>query len=153
MTELSPSQYPRRIARVLFALLTVALLAVAAGCGGKQESGGESAAPAAQNASAPPSPNRVLVHQSNECLEFTPARDSLQLGDSLTWVAAPELKSTVTIQLPSGAFADSTWQLAPGGSVPSGPSLRQGVFNYTRPVSCGKPTTTGPGVDIGGSAK
>ena len=152
MNGFGSSQYSRRLARVLVTSVTIALLIAAAGCGGKKESAEESA-PAAQSAPAPPPQNRVLVHQANECLEYTPPRDSIQLGDSLMWVAEPGLKSTVTIELPSGVFAQSTWQLAPGGSVSSGPSLRQGNFDYTRPVSCGKPASGGPGVDIGGSAR
>jgi hypothetical protein len=54
------------------------------------------------------------------------------------------------IQLPRGAFADSTWQLAPGGSASSGPGMQIGNYNYRRPANCGTEGTTGPGVDIGG---
>jgi len=148
MNGLGSSRHSYRLARVLLALA----LLITAGCAPKKESS-EPPPPAADNASAPPPRTRVMVHQSNECLEFAPANVTIPLGDSVLWVTAPGEKDTLTIYLPGGGFAQTSWRLAPGDSVTSGPGLKQGSFPYTRPASCGKPSTGSPGVDIGGKSQ
>jgi len=133
---------------LLFAGSTAIAIVVAAGCTAKKEPPPQP--PASSQSTSERKPLQYVgVHDEKGCLSFTPDDEiSVPLGDSIVWVPLG-LKDTAVIELPSGAFAESTWKLPPRGDPKSsGPALTRGKFDYKSPPACA-PKTNGPGVDIG----
>jgi hypothetical protein len=137
-------------------LALVATLAVAAlvGCGGGSKSadtGSSTPAPATTAAAKADSDTTVVirVHDPKGCVEFVPTRSKVWVGQPVAWVANPDLKETVLIHLPAGAFKDTIWTLNPNGRVDAGPAITAGTYSYSTLNLCKITDAGGPGVDIG----
>lgn len=128
------------------AVAAVWLLTAVLGCGAdrgartaaEKPSGGETpptaGATAGQEARPAPGSNRVLLTDKT-CVDFEPHWTTIRVGQSLTWQS--DLKGTVTIHVPAGAFDRTEFTVRAGGSVTSGPARNPGSYAITtEPAAC-----------------
>ena len=99
--------------------------------------------------------NHVVRLTDRRCVQFEPHWSTVAVGHSLTW--SNELKQTVTIHVPTGAFDRTDFVVPAGGRVSTGPARKPGLYQVSsEPVSCkGIPRGVqgaGPGLTITGDA-
>lgn len=89
----------------------------------------------AQNEARPSAQsNRVRLTQRG-CVEFEPRWAKIRVGQSLSWHS--ELKVSVTLHVPTGAFDRMEYVVRPGQTVSTGPARSPGSYPvWTAPAAC-----------------
>jgi plastocyanin len=161
---------------VLLALLMALLLAAGSGCGGRRhesksaatrrgsdttstagaarksaKSGASEAAAPRESKSVGPANHVRLIQRG--CVEFEPHWTTIRVGQPLTWHS--DLKVSVTLHVPAGAFDRTEYVLRPGQNLSTGPARNRGTYPiWTDPAACQGIARgvqgSGPGVTVEG---
>jgi plastocyanin len=107
--------------------------------------------PAADQAATPAAEPGVVHLVDKGCVQFEPHWVTIAPGQTVTWVS--DLKAPVTVHVDAGAFNKTSFVVAPGARVTSGPAGSAKDYKvWTDPNACqGAPLGargSGPGIAV-----